>query len=136
MPVELKAYNLIPGKIFVKVPDQRGRWMITNESVALLPCSVCGAIEGEPCYRRVQDKKSYTCTPHYARDWGMYNLPRSKEPPKLRISLADVDLSDLELRILASRAASKIADDFTPGFVDSRMEESFAETIYGCLAQR
>ncbi|MGD9599960.1 MAG: hypothetical protein AB7P94_16670 [Steroidobacteraceae bacterium] len=35
--------------IFVAVPDQRGRYLRTDKSVALVPCPMCRAMRGEPC---------------------------------------------------------------------------------------
>ncbi len=35
--------------IFVAVPDERGRYLRTDRSVAFVDCSHCGAVTGEPC---------------------------------------------------------------------------------------
>ena len=36
--------------IFVAVPDERGRYLRTDRSVALVECPHCGALIGEPCH--------------------------------------------------------------------------------------
>lgn len=38
--------------IFVSVPDERGRYVRTDKSVAFMCCGVCNAIVGEPCKGR------------------------------------------------------------------------------------
>lgn len=35
--------------IFVAIPDSRGRYVRTDKSVALVGCTHCGAVVGEPC---------------------------------------------------------------------------------------
>jgi ssDNA-binding Zn-finger/Zn-ribbon topoisomerase 1 len=40
------------GFIFVGVPDERGRYLRTDKSVALVACPQCHAIKGEPCKSR------------------------------------------------------------------------------------
>jgi hypothetical protein len=77
--ISLVAYNLIPGKIFVKDPSLRGRWMITDICVAYEPCPHCKALIGEPCYRMVQGKRSYHNDIHCARKkHRTYDLPKIK----------------------------------------------------------
>ncbi len=41
-----------PGKIFVAVPNQRGRYIRTDAAVALVACPHCEAMIGEPCLSR------------------------------------------------------------------------------------
>lgn len=65
--ISLVAYTAIPGKVFVKDPSLRGRWMITDTCVIHESCPLCKAIVGEPCYRMVQGVRSYSNTIHYAR---------------------------------------------------------------------
>jgi len=38
-----------PAFIFVGVPDERGRYLRTDTSVALVECPQCKAMVGEPC---------------------------------------------------------------------------------------
>lgn len=44
--------------IFVAIPDQRGRYLRTDRSVALVECPQCGAMVGEPCHGHTGDKWS------------------------------------------------------------------------------
>lgn len=41
-----------PGKVFVKVPNERGRWMLTERCVVEVACGMCGAGVGEPCFTK------------------------------------------------------------------------------------
>lgn len=43
-----------PAFIFVAIPNERGRYVRTDKSVALVPCPHCGAQIGEPCLRKGQ----------------------------------------------------------------------------------
>ena len=48
--ISLVAYDdRNPAFIFVAVPDERGRYVRTDRSVAFVPCSFCHATVGEPC---------------------------------------------------------------------------------------
>lgn len=50
--ISLVAYaDRSPGFIFVAVPDERGRYVRTDRSVAFAACTQCGATVGEPCRR-------------------------------------------------------------------------------------
>lgn len=53
------------GFIFVAIPDQRGRYLRTDKSVALVDCPHCKAIVGEPCRHKNGD--GYGGTTHYVR---------------------------------------------------------------------
>lgn len=39
-----------PSKAFVQVPDERGRWVLTDRCVVEVSCSHCKATVGEPCH--------------------------------------------------------------------------------------
>jgi len=60
-----------PGdNVFVAVPNERGRYVRTDRSVALVPCPVCGATVGEPCLRHGTPgtaSAKYGGGTHYAR---------------------------------------------------------------------
>jgi hypothetical protein len=64
-----------PHFIFVAVPDQRGRYLRTDRSVAFVACPQCHAMVGEPCKSRSGD--GYSGTTHAWRrvdarkHWGM-----------------------------------------------------------------
>lgn len=49
LSISLVAYNINPTFVFVKVPTERGRWLITDRCVVEVDCPVCGAYTGEPC---------------------------------------------------------------------------------------
>ena len=48
--IKLVSYeDRVGGFIFVAVPDERGRYIRTDRSVALVACPMCRSIRGEPC---------------------------------------------------------------------------------------
>lgn len=52
--IGLVAYGLDgpdPSLVFVRVPTERGRWVLTDRCVVEVACYVCGANVGEPCRR-------------------------------------------------------------------------------------
>ena len=53
------------GFIFVASPDQRGRYLRTDKSVALVGCPQCGALVGEPCKGATGDR--WSSTTHHVR---------------------------------------------------------------------
>ena len=54
--ISLVAYEARdPAFIFVAIPDQRGRYVRTDRSVAFVDCMECGAVVGEPCQGRSGD---------------------------------------------------------------------------------
>ena len=55
------------GFIFVAVPNERGRYLRTDRSVALVPCPMCNATEGEPCRGAKGSEDSYSATTHHVR---------------------------------------------------------------------
>ena len=62
--IALVAWADRPGRfIFVADPSQRGRYIRTDRSVAMTPCSHCGAIRGEPC----RGRQGYGGSTHVAR---------------------------------------------------------------------
>lgn len=62
--IQLIAYeSRNPAKIFVAIPDQRGRYILTDRSVAMVPCEHCKSMVGEPCKSRL----GYSGGTHYTR---------------------------------------------------------------------
>lgn len=62
--ISLVAYPDRQGRfIFAKVPNERGRYLRTDKSVALVACPKCEAMVGEPC----KDTNGYGGTTHYWR---------------------------------------------------------------------
>ncbi len=51
------------GQIFVPDPSLRGRYILTDRSVALVGCGMCKSIPGEPC----KGKQGYHATTHCVR---------------------------------------------------------------------
>lgn len=53
--------------VFVAIPDQRGRYLRTDRSVALVSCPVCKSLVGEPCKSNQTAIDEYASTTHYRR---------------------------------------------------------------------
>lgn len=49
LKIGLTAHLVVGNLAFVKVPSERGRYMLTDLCVVTVPCPVCEAIVGEPC---------------------------------------------------------------------------------------
>ena len=49
--IGLVAYHCTGNLAFVRVPSERGRYMLTDLCVIAVPCPMCGAVIGEPCRR-------------------------------------------------------------------------------------
>lgn len=68
LAIGVVAYGITPQKVMVRVPNERGRWMLTDWCVIAVPCLVCGAITGEPCHNRKDGAlKRYSTGTHYVR---------------------------------------------------------------------
>lgn len=59
LSIGLIAYGLDEHRVFVRVPNEKGRWMLAERCVIEVDCPYCGAITGEPC-RAVRRR----CEPH------------------------------------------------------------------------
>jgi hypothetical protein len=100
LQISVVAYEAIKGKVFVRVPNERGRWMLTDRCVAEVPCEWCGSVTGEPCStRRKRDPLfRYGVATHIARrmaadrkrGWRSVSGP----PPKLRIRIEDITAAE------------------------------------------
>ena len=70
--IGIVAYEMLPGKlVFVRVPNETGRWLLTHYCVAKVPCPLCGAVAGEPCFTNVRAAvpyRRYTVGTHYLRN--------------------------------------------------------------------
>jgi hypothetical protein len=63
--IGLTAYYVTGGLVFVKVPSERGRYMLTDMSVIAVDCPHCGAMIGEPCRRGMwRNKQLWVSTIH------------------------------------------------------------------------
>lgn len=84
MPISLVSYAATPDKCFVRVPNERGRWVLTDRCVIEVECPQCKAIKGEPCFRHfgVEPKtQHYWTDTHFARRSAWQKLRR--EQPEL-----------------------------------------------------
>ena len=83
--ISLVAYETRdPRKVFVKVPNQRGRWMLTDRCVVEVACKFCGSAIGEPCRSKCHGgRHDYTVDTHYHRRQAYMFSRDSWEVPKL-----------------------------------------------------
>lgn len=49
LSIGLTAYHAVGNLVFVKVPSERGRYMLTDMCVIVVDCPLCEAVMGEPC---------------------------------------------------------------------------------------
>lgn len=49
--IGLTAYHALGNLVFVRVPSERGRYLLTDLCVLVVACPHCGALIGEPCRR-------------------------------------------------------------------------------------
>lgn len=52
-----------PNRVFVAIPNERGRYLYTHRSVVLVACPYCKATVGEPC----KNRGHYNAGVHYHR---------------------------------------------------------------------
>lgn len=62
------AYGIDPSMVMVRVPNERGRWLLTDRCVVEVDCPLCGAVAGEPCRR-------------WLNTWRRANVMDKREPP-------------------------------------------------------
>lgn len=48
------------GKVFVRIPDERGRWVLTDKCVVTVACPACKSIAGEPCKNAYMSDRGMT----------------------------------------------------------------------------
>ena len=72
-----------PGFVFVKVPNERGRYVRTDTCVVLTACPYCHAGIGEPCFASSSTAKH----PHYQ---GGTHSDRRSRAARIRRSVRDV----------------------------------------------
>jgi hypothetical protein len=66
--IGLVAYCALPPlSVFVRVPNEPGRWMITHRCVVEVDCTYCKAIVGEPCHNMKLVKRYRNGTHTYRR---------------------------------------------------------------------
>lgn len=71
--ISLVAHEARPtGLVFVRVPNERGRYLLTHRSVVEVACPHCKAIKGEPC----KSHNLYTVGVHCDRKVAWRRLPQ------------------------------------------------------------
>jgi len=78
--------------IFVAVPNEVGRYLRTDKSVATVECPQCGSVPGEPCKKM----NGYGSATHYVRR----NLANKRYGRRYG-SMADDCISKPRLKLLA-----------------------------------
>lgn len=96
--IGLVAYGVTPELVMVKVPNERGRWMLTHWCVVMIACRLCGAVVGEPCHNgKGGALLRYSVGTHAWRrtdaaekfGWAGH---RRQQPHKLRLNEEDISL--------------------------------------------
>jgi hypothetical protein len=93
--IGLMAYGVTPQHVMVKVPNERGRWVLTDRCVVEVACPTCGSIVGEPCANRRHLRTLYWSGTHctrraeYQRKYGWRRRP-DVPPHKLRVTAEDL----------------------------------------------
>lgn len=95
--ISVVAYECLPGAVFVRVPNERGRWLMTDRCVAEVGCPSCGALTGEPCHngRSGAYLRYHVSTHCRRRDLAPRKRPGSPKP-KLRIRAEDLEALAME----------------------------------------
>lgn len=105
--ISLISYACTPTKVFVRIPNERGRWTLTDRCVVEMPCPTCGAVMGEPCFTNYPTTKRgipndwagnrrYGASTHYTRrdayqiKRGHGHAKRHPEGAKPRVNLSDL----------------------------------------------
>lgn len=91
LQISVIAYECLPGAVFVRVPNERGRWLMTDRCVVEVDCVVCGALCGEPCHNNKQGAlRHYNVGTHARRrDHGVMRHRQMAPKPKLRMRAED-----------------------------------------------
>lgn len=110
--IGLVAYQLDDAMVFVRVPNERGRWVLTERCVVEVDCPHCASVSGEPCqsagayWRRLMRGTEdgtklrtgrYTSGIHAARrrDYFLLRQVKNSHAPKPKIRLSAADLEDM-----------------------------------------
>ena len=89
--IALVAYEAWPkGRVFVRVPNEAGRYMLTDKCVVEIGCPVCKATKGEPCYN--PSNGNYWVGTHADRRMARDGRHYPGQPhPKPVLRAADID---------------------------------------------
>lgn len=101
MHIGLVAYGVdgpSPSLVFVRVPTERGRWLLTDRCVVEVACPSCEAAIGEPCrkFLTTQGEKrplQHRVQTHFRRRDAWQEIKRTRDwhdLPKLRIPAEDL----------------------------------------------
>lgn len=127
LSIGLVAYHAVGNLAFVKVPSERGRYLLTDLCVIAVACPNCGAVIGEPCrsgswyngqptlrWNRGIGTQGHGTSVHvdrkraadqkYGRGWKRTVLARYK----LHLSVGDIEAA------MAEAPVTKIAGDEPP----------------------
>lgn len=91
--IGIVAYECIPGLVFVRVPNERARYMLVERCVAEVDCEHCNAVAGEPCKRTYSTGVTYSVGTHAVRRGDGRRgraRPYTGQKPKLRIAAEDL----------------------------------------------
>ncbi|MES2488509.1 MAG: hypothetical protein V4607_01870 [Pseudomonadota bacterium] len=110
--IGLTAYEAMPGLVFVRVPNEKGRWILTDRCVAEVDCPHCKAVVGEPCKRDFSYGIRYHSGTHcYRRDAARqlrgFGYSKKSEKPKLRIRVEDMEAAMAIEPVIVSRATGQ-----------------------------
>lgn len=107
--ISLVAYHCTPEKVFVRVPNERGRFVLTDRCVVEVECTHCGAAIGEPCFRESGGRgcpaswrgtRRYLAGTHwtrrtsYQRRDGQGHATRYADGAKPRVRAEDLAITD------------------------------------------
>lgn len=105
--IGLVAYGIDRTMVMVRVPNERGRWVMTRRCVVEVDCPACKAVTGEPCFSDLRrwmpgqipnpvPQRRYTAGVHIDRQLAYQNQERKRfpereaEPHKLHIAAEDM----------------------------------------------
>lgn len=103
--ISLIGYHCTPDKVFIRVPNERGRFVLTDRCVAYVGCKHCGAAPGEPCFRESRvpycdgkkpwpKHRKYYAGTHWVRRAAMSG--KHEPPAKPRVRAEDLKTTDPE----------------------------------------
>jgi len=92
--IGLVAYcALPPHHVFVRVPNEPGRWLLVHRCVVDVACSNCGAAEGEPCHNKKAVRR-YGVGTHTLRRYAYDYRRRRSDPTQHKPHLSTNDLAE------------------------------------------
>lgn len=99
--IGLVAYCALPPNfVFVRVPNEKGRWIMTHRCVVEVACTFCKAVTGEPCFTRnesVAERRYHVGTHTWRRSEWMQKRRMSDRAPtahKPKIPLGDLEAAE------------------------------------------